>query len=64
MNIATFIEALKLIWIRRLLQSDSKWQDVIKKFVEPDKLAGYNTAYIKKDLINIIYPFWIYVIQK
>ena len=64
MNIAAFIEALKLIWIRRLLQSDSKWQDVIKTFVEPDKKAGCKKAYIKKELINLIYSFWIYVIQK
>ena len=29
MNLAAFIEALKLTRIRRLLQSDSKWQDFI-----------------------------------
>ena len=29
-NLATLIEALKLTWIKRLLQSDSKWQDFIK----------------------------------
>ena len=33
-NLAAFIEALKLTWIRRLLQSDSKWQDFINFFYQ------------------------------
>ena len=52
-NLAAFIEALKLTWIRRLLQSDSKWQDFIKFFIKSDKLVGCSTEYIKKELINI-----------
>ena len=52
-NLAAFIEALKLTWIRRLLQSDSKWQDFIKLFIKSDKLVGCSTEYIKKESINI-----------
>ena len=62
-NLAAFIEALKLTWIRRLLQSDSKWQDFIKFFIKSDKLVGCSTEYIKKELINIKNPFWIDVFQ-
>ena len=38
-NLAAFIEALKLAWIRRLFQSDSKWQDYINFFIKSDKLV-------------------------
>ena len=62
-NLAVFIEALKLTWIRRLLQSDSKWQDFIKFFIKSGKLVGCSTEYIKKELINIKNPFWIDVFQ-
>ena len=62
-NLAAFIEALKLTWIRRLLQSDSIWQDFIKFFIKSDKLVGCSTEYIKKELINIKNPFWIDAFQ-
>ena len=39
-NLAAFIEALQLTRIRRLLQSDSKWQDLIIFFIKSDKLVG------------------------
>ena len=63
-NLAAFIEALKLTWIRKLLQSDSKLQDFIKIFIKSDKLVGCSTEYIKKELINIKNPFWIDVFQR
>ena len=62
-NLAAFIEALKLTWIRKLLQSDSKWQDFINFFIKSDKLVGCSTEYIKKELINIKNLFWIDVFQ-
>ena len=39
MNLAAFIEALKLTWIRRPFQSESKWQDFINFFIKSDKLV-------------------------
>ena len=63
MNIAASIEALKLTWIRRLLQSDSKWQDFVKKNIKPEKLVGCSTESTKKELINIKTHFWIDVYQ-
>ena len=62
-NFAAFIEALKLTWIRRLLRSDSKWQDFIKFFIKSDKLVGCSIEYIKKELKNIKNPFWLDVFQ-
>ena len=63
MNLAAFIEALKLTWIRRLFQSESEWQDFIKKIIKSDKLVWCSTEYIKKELINLKNPFWIDVFQ-
>ena len=36
-NLAAFIEALELTWIRRLLQSDNKRQDFVIFFIKFDK---------------------------
>ena len=51
-NLEVFIEALELTWVRKLLQSDCKWQDFIKSFIKSDKLVGCSTEYIKKEFIN------------
>ena len=37
-NLNAFINALKSTWIRRLLTSDSKWQEFIKMHVNLEKL--------------------------
>ena len=63
-NLAAFIEALKLIWIRRLLQSDSKWQDFVKRNYITRKInrVQYRMHHegIDKYKKN---PFWIDVFQ-
>ena len=62
-NLKAFIEALKLTWIRRLLNADRKWQDFIKLDIEIEKLVGCNTQYIKKKLYNMKNEFWIDVLK-
>ena len=62
-NLQAFIEALKLTWIRRLLNTDRKWQDFIKLDLEVEKLVGCNTEYIKKKINKMKNNFWIDVLK-
>ena len=62
-NLQAFIEALKLTWIRRLLNTDRKWQDFIKLDLEVEKLVSCNTEYIKKKINKMKNNFWIDVLK-
>ena len=62
-NLQAFIEALKLTWIRRLLNTDRKWPDFIKLDLEVEKLVGCNTEYIKKKINKMKNNFWIDVLK-
>ena len=58
-----FIDALKLTWIRRIFNTDSKWQDFIKLHIECQKLIGCSAQYIKKRIDNIKNTFWVDVLN-
>ena len=47
-NLNAFIDALKLTWIKRIFNTDSKWQDFIKLHIECQKLIDCSVQYIKK----------------
>ena len=61
-NLKAFIDAHKLTWIRRLLNTDSKCQEFIKLHIEIEKLIGCNTQYIKRKIDSIKTNFWIDVL--
>ena len=46
-DIVSFIDSLKLSWIRRLFQSTSKWQNVISTFVDINILSNCGREYIQ-----------------
>ena len=62
-NLNAFIDALKLTWIRRIFNTDSKWQDFIKLHIECQKLIGCSAQYIKKRIDNIKNTFWVDVLN-
>ena len=47
-NLNAFIKALKTTWIRRILLSDSKWQEFIKEYVDLDKMVSCNIEYVRQ----------------
>ena len=53
-----FAQALKITWIRRMLQNQSKWQLLIKQVVEMDKIIFCGSEYIKLLLTKIKNPLW------
>ena len=57
-NIAAFMEAVKLTWIRRLLTVDCKWQIFIKQYLQVEQLTGCNTKYLEKVILQLPNRFW------
>ena len=62
-NLQAFIEALKLTWIRRLLNTDRKWQDFIKLELDVEKLLSCNTEYLVENIKKMNNSFWINVLK-
>ena len=54
-NLKAFIAALKSSWVRRLLNTDSKWQ----AFIEIDKLTSCHNKYIEEKIKVIKNQFWV-----
>ena len=57
-NLNAFINALKSTWIRRLLTSDSKWQEFIKMHVNLEKLTSFNAEFIRERCNSLKNQFW------
>ena len=57
-NIKTYAEALKLTWIRRILQKESKWQLLLKTLISVEKLFCCGSEYIKSTLPLFKNDFW------
>ena len=57
-NLNAFINALKSTWIRRILTSDSKWQEFIKLYLNLEKLMSCNTEFIREKHNTINNQFW------
>ena len=45
-HLTSFIESLKLTWIRKLYCTSSKWQDILKTNIDVYKLAHCGSDYI------------------
>lgn len=58
LHIESFINSLKLTWIRRLYRTTSKWQVVLKNQVDVHMLANCGIDYIKICLNNFKNTFW------
>ena len=57
-NLNAFINALKSTWVRRILTSDSKWQEFIKIHLNLKKLMSCNTEFIRETYNTISNEFW------
>ena len=62
-NIRAFMEALKLMLVRRLLTVDCKWQVFIKQYLQVEQLTGCNTKYLEKVILQLPNQFWKDVLQ-
>ncbi|XP_069109859.1 uncharacterized protein [Argopecten irradians] len=62
-NLKAFINSLKLSWIRRLLQTTSKWQLILKNYVNIDLLVNCGNDYVQKCLKDCSNPFWVDVFK-
>ena len=57
-NLFAFEQALKITWIRGMLQDDSKWQLFIKNKISMNTLFSCGSDYIKDIIINLKNEFW------
>ena len=57
-NLSAFIKALKSTWLRRILSSDSKWLEILKVYLDVEKLMTCNTELIKEKSNTINNQFW------
>ena len=57
-NLKAFTQALKITWLRRIFQKKSKWQFLIKKDVDTEKIVLCGSEYIKSVLTIINNEFW------
>ena len=57
-NLNAFINALKSTWIRRIISSDSKWQEFIKMYLNLEKIMSCNTEFMKEKCNIISNQFW------
>ena len=62
-NLKAFIAALKSSWVKRLLNTDSKWQAFIKIHIETDKETGCHNKYIEEKIKVIKNQFWVEALQ-
>ncbi|PJE77669.1 hypothetical protein CI610_03402 [invertebrate metagenome] len=62
-NIKAFIDSLKLGWIRRLFSSTSKWQAIIKTYVNTDMLIQCGSDYLQQCEKKCKNLFWIDVLK-
>ena len=57
-NLKAFALALKITWLRRIFQKESKWQFLIKKDVDTEKIVLCGSEYINSVLTIIKNEFW------
>ena len=57
-NLYAFEQALKITWIRRMLQDDSKWQLFIKNKISMNTLFSCGSDYIKNIITKLKNEFW------
>ena len=57
-NLKAFSQALKITWLRRLLQKESKWQFFIKREVIVERLFSCGSNYTKTMFQKLKNVFW------
>ena len=57
-NLMAFAQALKITWLRRILQNESKWHLLIKKFVVIENILCCGSEYTESVLRNLKNYFW------
>ena len=57
-NLKAFSQALKITWLRRLLQKESKWQFFIKREVIVERLFSCGSEYTKTMFHKLKNVFW------
>ena len=57
-NLNAFMNALKSPWVRRILTSDSKWQEFMKIHLNLEKLMSCDTEHIRETYNTISNEFW------
>ena len=62
-NIRAFIESLKLGWIKRLIQTNGKWQKIPNTLFNTEMLTKCGDNFIQKCINNCSNEFWIDVLK-
>ena len=57
-NLIAFTQALKITWLRRILQKESKWQLLIRKFVNIENVFCCGSEYTELALKTLKNYFW------
>ena len=57
-NLNAFSQALKITWLRCILQKDSKWQVLIKTIVNIQNVFCCGSNYTDSTLKNVKNVFW------
>ena len=52
-NLKAVAQALKITWLQKIFQKESKWQFLIKKDVDTEKIVLCGSEYIKSVLTII-----------
>ena len=64
-HISSFVKALKLTWIRRILQTNSSWVNLFNESTQCSikSVCDFGNEYLRCRLKEIINPFWKDVLQ-
>ena len=62
-NLKSFMNSMKLTWLRRMVTSNSSWQEIISNKICFKELFSLGTSYIENILKNIKNKFWIDVLK-
>ena len=57
------MNSMKLTWLRRMLTSNSPWQEIIRNKIRFKELFSFGTSYLENILKNIKNKFWIDVLK-
>ena len=57
-NLPAYIKALKITWLRRILNSDGVWQNLLLHRIKLDHLLQFGIEYVEKVLKDIKNNFW------
>ena len=57
-NLLAYIKALKITWLRRILNSDCVWQNLLLHRIKLDHLLQFGIEYVEKVLKDIKNKFW------